>query len=136
MKPMGRHELRELIFKLLFRAEFFQGGELQEQVKLFFEDEELLDISEKDRNYITEKFFRVAEKLPGIDALLNEKTKGWQTARMGKVELTLLRLGVYEILYDEDIPAGVAINEAVDLAKEFGQEASGGFVNAVLAKFV
>ena len=55
---------------------------------------------------------------------------------MGKVELALLRLAVYEIVFDEDIPDGVAINEAVELAKKYGQENSGAFVNAVLAKFV
>ena len=55
---------------------------------------------------------------------------------MGKVELTLLRLGVYEIMYDEDVPDSVAINEAVELAKKYGQDNSGAFVNAVLAKFL
>lgn len=68
--------------------------------------------------------------------MLNEKAEGWNTGRMGKVELTLLRLGIYEILFDETVPAGVAINEAVELAKKYGQETSGGFVNAILAKFV
>ena len=54
---------------------------------------------------------------------------------MGKVDLTILRLGIYEILYDEEIPTGVAINEAVELAKKFGQDTSPAFVNGVLAKF-
>lgn len=54
---------------------------------------------------------------------------------MGKVDLTILRLAVYEIVFDEDVPTGVAINEAVELAKRFGQEESSGFVNGVLAKF-
>ena len=55
---------------------------------------------------------------------------------MGKVELTVLRLAVYEMRFDEDIPEGVAIDEAVEIAKEYGQESSGGFVNAILAKIV
>jgi len=55
---------------------------------------------------------------------------------MGKIELTILRLAIYEIKFDEDVPAGVAINEAVEIAKKFGQEESAGFVNGVLAKFV
>ena len=66
---------------------------------------------------------------------LNEKAQGWDTGRMSKVDLTILRLAVYEICYDEDVPTGVAINEAVELAKKFGQDASFGFVNGVLAKF-
>ena len=66
---------------------------------------------------------------------MNEKAAGWDTGRMSKVDLTILRLAVYEICYDEDVPTGVAINEAVELAKKFGQDASFGFVNGVLAKF-
>ena len=54
---------------------------------------------------------------------------------MGKVDLTILRLAVYEIMYDEDIPTSVAINEAVELVKKFGQDSSPSFVNGVLAKF-
>ena len=74
-------------------------------------------------------------KLDEIDAALNEKVQGWNTARMGKVDLTVLRLAVYEIMFDEEIPTGVAINEAVELAKKFGQDSSPAFVNGVLAKF-
>ncbi len=133
---MGRHELREQIFRLLFQAEFHGKEELPEQARLFFEDEEFEGLLEKDREYISQKVDKVVGKLPKIDAMLNERAKGWSTMRMGKVELAILRLGVYEILFDEDVPNGVAINEAVELAKEYGQEASGGFVNAILAKFV
>ena len=75
------------------------------------------------------------EKLDEIDAMINKQAKGWTTQRMGKVDLTILRLAVYEIVFDEDVPTGVAINEAVELAKRFGQEESSGFVNGVLAKF-
>ena len=133
---MGRHELREQIFRLLFQAEFHGKEELPEQARLFFEDEEFEGLLERDREYISQKVDKVVGKLPKIDAMLNERAKGWSTMRMGKVELAILRLGVYEILFDEDVPNGVAINEAVELAKEYGQEASGGFVNAILAKFV
>ena len=75
------------------------------------------------------------DKLSQIDGLLNEKAQKWSTDRMGKVELTILRLAVYEIRYDEDIPTSVAINEAVELAKKFGQKESGSFVNGILARF-
>lgn len=133
---MGRHEQRERLFKLLFRQEFHGDDEMPEQVKLFFEDEELSDISEKDMNYITEKYQRIRDRLSELDGLLDERVEGWNTARMGKVELTILRLALYEMLYDDEVPEGVAINEAVELSKTYGQESSGGFVNAVLAKFV
>lgn len=133
---MGRHEQREQIFKLLFRVEFNSFEDMPEQVKLFFEEEELQNISNKDMTYITEKYSKIKEQLANIDKLIDEKAEGWNTVRMGKVELTVIRLAVYEILYDEDVPGGVAINEAVEIAKKYGQKTSGSFVNAILAKFI
>ena len=132
---MGRHEQREQLFKLLFRVEFNSAEEMPEQVKLFFQDDEI-EYTEKAMEAIQTKYALIQEKLPEIDAQLNEKAEGWNTERMGKVELTVLRIAVYEILFDEDIPETVAINEAVEIAKQYGQAASGGFVNAILAKFV
>ena len=64
----------------------------------------------------------------------NAVAKGWKTSRMGKVDLTIIRLAVYELKYEEDIPTGVAINEAVELAKKYGTDTSSSFVNGVLAK--
>ena len=128
---MSRREIREQIFKLLFRIEFNQKEEMAQQEAFFFEDEEN-EASEKESIQISEKVNRIVEK---IDRSLNEKAKGWETDRMGKVDLTILRLAVYEILFDEEIPTGVAINEAVELAKKFGQDSSAAFVNGVLAKF-
>lgn len=132
---MGRHEQREQVFKLLFHVEFHTPEELPEQIKLFTEDNEEI-IYQKDADYIAARFGRVYDKLEEIDKLLNDNTEGWDTTRMGKVELAVLRLAVYEIVFDEDIPASVAINEAVEIAKKYAQETSGGFVNAILAKIV
>ena len=72
--------------------------------------------------------------MPEIDGILNENAKGWKTTRMNKVDLTILRLAVFEIRWDEEIPVGVAINEAVELAKKFSGEESPAFVNGVLGK--
>ena len=132
---MGRHEQREQLFKLLFRIEFNSLDDMPEQIKLFFQDDEA-EYTEAVMEYIKEKYAKIQERLPQIDALLNEKAEGWNTERMGKVELAVLRIAVYEILFDDDVPNTVAINEAIEIAKKYGQEASGGFVNAVLAKFV
>ncbi len=132
---MSRRELREQIFKFIFRVEFNDRDEMPEQERFFFEDDELM-ADEKDAAYISKKGNHIIEKLDEIDAMINKQAKGWTTQRMGKVDLTILRLAVYEIAFDEDVPAGVAINEAVELAKRFGQEESSGFVNGVLAKFV
>ena len=104
---MSRRELREQIFKMLFRIEFHEGMEMEEQMQLFLEEEE--EISKEDSEYIRNKYENIVEHLEEIDASVNEKAKGWKTSRMAKVELSLIRLAVYEIQYDEDIPAGVAI---------------------------
>lgn len=139
---MGRREQREQIFKLLFRVEFNAPEEMPQQRDLFVEqiklpkEEDGQAAGDKDIAYITEKYGRIQEVLPQIDNMINEKAKGWSISRMGKVEVTILRLGIYEIMYDRDVPGSVAINEAVELAKKYGQDNSGAFVNAVLAKFV
>ena len=131
---MNRSLLREQVFKLLFRVEFNSKEEMPEQEELFTTvgDNEF---SKTDADYIRDKYEKIAEKLDDIDKAINDKTKGWDTARMAKVDLTIIRLAVYEIQYDETVPTGVAINEAVELAKKFGQDGSPAFVNGVLAKF-
>lgn len=131
---MGRRELREQIFKLLFRVEFNKKEDMPEQEELFFQEEENT-ANEKDEQYIIKKYEDIVSRLEGIDDMINKAAKGWDTTRMGKVDLTLIRLAVYEIRYDDEIPTGVAINEAVELAKKYGQENSSAFVNGVLAKF-
>ena len=135
MRGMGRRELREQIFKLLFRVEFNSIEEMPEQCMLFFEDEENAS-SPKSRDYIHQKVDKILEKLPEIDGLISNTAQGWTIGRMGKVELAIIRLAVYEIRFDEEVPGSVAINEAVELAKKFGRDESAGFVNGVLARFM
>lgn len=133
---MSRREIREQIFKLLFRAEFYDYDkeEMSEQLSLFFE--ELDQRKEKDTDYIQKKYEDIMEHLSEIDAMINEVAEGWKTSRMAKVDLTLIRLATYELKYEEDIPTGVAINEAVELAKTYGTDDSASFVNGILAKLV
>lgn len=132
---MTRRVLREQIFKLLFRIEFINSNEMDEQKDLFFSTSDD-DFSEADSEYVQSKYERIVEHLEEIDSAINDRTKGWSTDRMSKVDLTIIRLGVFEIMYDEDIPDTVAINEAVELAKKFGQDESYSFVNSVLDKFI
>ena len=129
---MKRRELREHIFELLFRIEFNSTEEMPEQQRLFLE--ELGEAEPKDQEYIKEKYAKIVEKLPQIDELLNEASYGWKVSRMGKADLTILRLAVYEMQYDEDVPVGVAVNEAVELSKKFGGDESPAFINGVLGK--
>lgn len=132
---MSRSKLREKVFQLLFRAEFNTEEEMKEQIPFFFEDEEQAPITEKEREQITQKCEEVLAKISEIDEKLNENMTGWNTSRVGKVELAIMRLAVYEILFDENVPASVAINEAIELAKKYAQDESPAFINGVLAKF-
>jgi N utilization substance protein B len=131
---MNRTELREQIFKLLFRVEFNPMEEMPEQEELFTTTGDK-EFSSQDAEYIRTKYEAIADKLTEIDEAINKETKGWDTGRIAKVDLTIIRLAIYEIKYDESVPTGVAINEAVELAKKFGQDGSPAFVNGVLAKF-
>ena len=128
---MTRREIREQVFSILFRIEFYPKEELPEQLQYISED---LDAADPDVVYIQNKILAVADRVEEIDGMINEVARGWKTTRMGKVDLTLLRLAVYEIKFEDDIPTGVAINEAVELAKKYGTDDSSSFVNGILAK--
>lgn len=129
---MTRREIRELIFKMVFRVEFHSQEEIPQQLRLFIG--ELESAKEEDRAYIEHKAEDILARLGEIDGIIDGCATGWKTDRMAKVELTLLRVAVYEIRFEEDIPTGVAINEAVELAKLYGEDNSAAFVNGVLAR--
>lgn len=147
---MSRRELREHIFRMLFRREFYQQPEeLEEQAKLYLEELErpgALDAEEDgmtasvptsdEETYMSEKTGRIFACTDELDEKINQVAEGWKTRRMAKVDLTIIRLALYEILYDNDVPEKVAINEAVELAKKYGGDDSPSFVNGVLAKLV
>lgn len=132
MKIDRRTELREATFLILFRLDFYQKEDMEEQIKDFFEGEDVF--SETERQYIGDKVISIAEKLEEIDKVLDEYSIGWKVKRMSKVDLTILRLAYYEIKYDAKVPVSTAINEAVELAKNYGEENSASFINGILAK--
>ncbi len=147
---MTRRESREHCFKMLFCQDFYPDDEKEVQLELYFdspvEDEtdedgndEILhcvDLNEEDERYLVDRVEKVIACIPEIDEMIDNVAEGWKTKRMGKVELTILRLAVYEMKMDDDIPEKVAINEAVELAKKFGGDESPAFVNGILAKLV
>lgn len=145
---MTRREAREHLFIMLFRKEFHEKTELIEQVDLYLDpmkslekgfrifEESKEELSEEDTMSLKKRFNNIVDKLPEIDLTLSEISEGWKLNRMGKVDLTVMRMAVYEIEFDDDIPDEVAINEAVEIAKKFGEESSGSFVNGVLAKLI
>lgn len=132
---MSRRKVREHIFKLLFQAEFHDRDEMEAQAALYFAEEEPV-IEDEQKEEIRGKLSKILACLDVLDEKLENALTGWSLKRVGKVELAILRLALYEILYDEKVPDSVAINEAVELAKKYGFEDASGFVNGVLAKLV
>lgn len=131
---MSRREYREHIFRMLFQKDFYAVSEMNEQIELYFQMFD--EINEKDTQYLKHRYNRIQEKLDEIDGIVENCASGWKLIRMGKIDLTIIRLATFEALYDEDIPTGVAINEAVEIAKIFGEDNSPSFINGVLAKIV
>lgn len=129
---MTRRELREQVFRMLFGVEFHDMEEMPQQMAVYEENEQVWDA--EDGAYISGKCEDILAHLAKIDAAINEAAEGWKTGRMGKVDLTLIRLAVYEMKYEDSVPVGVAINEAVELAKKYGTDESPSFVNGILAK--
>lgn len=151
---MNRKAERELTFKLLFMSDFYDKKELDDEVLLYFDapfpfestDGEEAEIKEEfstlnetvkdaDKEKITQKYVKILEKISELDEKIASVSKGWTLDRIGRVELAILRLAAYEILFDDEVPASVAINEAVELAKKFGSEESYSFINGILANF-
>jgi len=129
---MTRRECREHLMVLLFQREFHLEEEISEQIDYYLDN--IIAPKSDDIMYIRNKNEKIAEKLDEIDMLLEQVSEGWKVKRMGKVDLSIMRLAVYEMKYDEEIPVSVAINEAVEIAKKYGQDSSPSFVNGILAK--
>lgn len=133
---MKRRELREHTFKLVFMKEFYEPDVLEAQVNLYLESEELAEYSEEEKEILKKRAEQVLAVTEEVDELINRYAKGWQTRRMAKVDLSLIRLAIFEIRHDPDVPAKVAINEAVELAKKYGGNDSPSFINGILGKVV
>ena len=142
---MTRRELREHCFKMLFCTEFYPEEEKGEQIRQYFDAPDEVDsedvlhhveIGEEDRTALEKRVEEISAKIPELDDEINAVAQGWKTRRMGRVELTILRLALFEMRFDDRVPDKVAINEAVELAKKFGGNEAPAFVNGILAKLV
>jgi N utilization substance protein B len=131
---MNRRTMREHIFKAIFLLEFNDDEEFSDKIDTYLSD--FQDINDETIQYITNKSIKINENLEALDNIINENAKNWSISRMSKVDVSILRLAIYEIQYDEDIPTNVAINEAVEIAKKFGGDSSPSFINGILAKVV
>lgn len=131
---MNRRSLREHTFKLVYMREFYEADVLELQIQNYLDSTELMEYTNIEREQIVARAQAVFEKVAEEDALINQYAKSWKTGRMGKVDLSILRLAVYEIMFDEEVPDRVAINEAVELAKQYGSNESYSFINGILGK--
>lgn len=126
---MTRREQREAVMNLLFETEFKKDETPEEIFSLAVEDREL---TTEAGSYIKDAYFDILEKLEEIDSMIGECSDGWKTTRLGRVSRSVLRLGVYEMMFRKDIPSNVSINEAIELAKKFDDPKARPFVNGVL----
>lgn len=129
-----KREEREHLMRVLFCTDFHEEAEVPEQEELYFKLRN--GISEDKSENTKAKLVALLAKKNEIDEKIETNSEGWKLNRMGKVELTILRIAVYEMFYDDDVPDKVAINEAVELAKKYGAENSSSFVNGILAKII
>ncbi len=133
IERLSRTELREQVFVSLFLAGFYEEPEREEALRTYYD---MQHFAKELTEELYTRYKKVQEHIGTIDALLSRYAIGWDLNRMGKAEINILRLAVFEILFDEDIPEKVAANEAVELSKKYGTNDSYGFVNGILGKVI
>jgi N utilization substance protein B len=143
---MSRRDARRHAFHLIFQLPFYQKvtEEVMAEAKANYYDflsdrdveklfaQELERPRGRDAYYIERTVWRVFERQGELDQIIEKFLREWTIDRINKVDLALMRLAVYEMLCEEDVPLGVAINEAVELSKEYGSDESPAFINGVL----
>ncbi|WMI80158.1 transcription antitermination factor NusB [Anaerotignum sp. MB30-C6] len=130
---MSRRSARKNAFFLLFQMDFNKAEEYEQVKEIFFAEKEE-PVEEEDKDFIISEVEGTRSHLEEIDGIIGEYAKGWHVGRMSKVDLAILRLAVYELRFSQDTPVGVAINEAVELAKKFSSDEAPGFINGILGK--
>ena len=126
-------ELREKVFVLLFLTGFYEKAEREEMAWTYLED---LPYTRDVLERIYDRYVLTASKIGTADPMIGKAAHGWNLRRIGKVELNLMRIAVFEIYFDPEIPMQVAINEAVELGRKYGGENSPAFVNGILSEVV
>lgn len=126
---MNRTLAREVAMKILF-ARSLGGEDTWEEV---LEQSQVRDeLSDEDKTFLENEVFGVERHREELDGLIDGYAKGWNLNRLAKVDLTLLRMGLFELLYLPEVPVGAAINEAVELSKRYGEDKSYSFINGIL----
>lgn len=138
---MSRKSDRKHAFNLAFQLEFLKDDSPAQLFERYFaartfDDPDASLPEGLDEVYVKKTFMGLAQSKEGLDAEIAELVQGWELSRMSKIDLTVLRLAVFEILYGLEIPPKVAVNEAVELAKVYSGDDSPGFVNGVLGQLI
>ena len=137
-KKLSKRQFRVEVFKGVFQSDFYDESQKMQQLDAMYNEDMSYDeitLSEKDSKAVSSKCQDILDNISDIDKAIESVLDNWTINRIGKVELAILRVAVYEIKYDK-IDAAIAINEAVEISKIYGGEKSGSFVNGVLAKMV
>lgn len=129
---MGRKQAREGTMKILYQMEINEDFS-NEALELYFNN---FSFDELEKEYILDAMTKIKENLDSIDKYIELYSEGWNLNRLAKIDLAVLRIAVYEILYRKDIPIEVSINEAIEIVKKYSTEESFKFINGVLGGFV
>ena len=131
---MNRTEIRETTFQLLYSIEIQKQEDISKQIEFYLEANEIED--DKAKKYIEDAVYGIEKNKKEIEKMIKKNLKSeWKMERVSKIDITILKLAIYEIKFKE-IPYKIAINEAVELAKKYGEEVSKNFVNGILASIV
>lgn len=127
---MKRRDARQAVFALIFDKDFNPEVSCKEVLDNVIECG-LIENYDGDE-YISRVFFGVFDKLDELDADINRAALGWNAERISRVSRAILRLALYEIRYEDDIPTKIAVNEAVEIAKIYDDEKAFSFINGIL----
>lgn len=139
---MSRRIAREYAIQYLFSLDFNKTDNIENQLEEFllhkeeYREEEESALNKSSKGYAVEVIMGTLQHMEEIDKLIEFHTTGWKKERIAKVDLAILRLAIYEIVFNNEIPDSVAANEAIELAKKYSTEESGGFVNGVLGTII
>ena len=136
ISAMTKHEMREEVFKIIFGLDFHQDESTRSTVEKYMQQSCDLPLSYKDQERIIERAVMIGNMEAELDSRIDSVAKGWTTKYMGKAELNILRIAVYEIEYDPAVPDKVAVNEAIELAKIYCNDDAPKFINGLLSHFV
>lgn len=129
---MGRKQAREGAMKLLFQMDSMNDYS-KEEMEIFLSN---FEFDQSETEYIRKAVEEICDNIEEIDNYIVSHLEGWSIYRLAKVDLAVLRIAIYEIIYRKDIPMEVSINEAIEIVKKYSSDESFKFINGVLGGFV